>query len=706
MTEKQLKNNSEIEGRNRAKTLLFSSIYQSVQNVLKEVGEKELAENKKNSIQKNYKQNIQNKIQKIEQKSQKNTTNKTLQSSDFKTGPNQKPCSQATQPANPNASPRKQSKFNSEFLSNTIQPPRPRLVNIGGYILDLDKVLGKGSYATVYLGQRLSRLYAIKRILKSRLPDKSRVQRLIVKEKEILRNINHPNILKIHEFLETTSSYFIIAQYCPDGDLGELITKQGHLSEAKALDFLAQIMEGFKELQKHKVMHRDFKPDNVFLDGSRAIIGDFGFAKAGVDVATTVLGTPYFIAPEVLGQGGPVAIYGNKVDLWSIGVSFYQMLFGNLPWDTSLTNGRITVELLTNSSGKNLRIPKNKTCSPGSLNLLRRLLDPDPITRIDWEAFFSHPVFACLPNKISPISLKKEKKKLYFRRNTCEEEISTSIENDSNMAIKSTPSKHDLIKSNLPQLLNPEEEHRKTCSKREKEKRDRANAMLIMKKCIDRLRYEIHLFQFLANTALDLLDLAAVQGLISPFPYLFSQSALLLLKLAIMLNMRALLSLERGDNLFELEGFGFFRGTEYSAKMISYLGNYLINNQTSLRQALQNQHGENKVKSLCNAVRPQVELIPAFLEELAREIDNELKKWEMKKETQKELVEDLVPSHLFRSIRSMTAQMLICLNYKLEFEYVYEVANTRWQNIQNKLMTEEYVKITIDCYRMEQKGKI
>jgi len=82
-----------------------------------------------------------------------------------------------------------------------------------------------------------------------------------------------------------------------------------------------QIMNGFQVLHKNKIMHRDVKLANLFLQNDKIVIGDFGFAKSGVDVTKTKLGTPITMAPELLNSNG--GVYTSKADLWSIGVCFY-----------------------------------------------------------------------------------------------------------------------------------------------------------------------------------------------------------------------------------------------------------------------------------------------------------------------------------------------------------------------------------------------
>lgn len=137
-------------------------------------------------------------------------------------------------------------------------------------------------------------------------------------------------------------------------------------------------------------MHRDFKLANIFLDGKQITIGDFGFAKAGVDVATTKLGTPYNMSPEIIFSNGRTP-YTSKADLWSIGVVYFQMLFGRLPFK-ALTMDELKQEIRS-KSGKNLQFPANILVSEESKSLLKEMLEFDPITRISWKKFFNHPLF-------------------------------------------------------------------------------------------------------------------------------------------------------------------------------------------------------------------------------------------------------------------------------------------------------------------------
>lgn len=116
-----------------------------------------------------------------------------------------------------------------------------------------------------------------------------------------MNKIVHPNIMHLYEFLESANNYYMIIQYCNRGDLEGYVKNQPNqlLPEAEVLYYLKQIMNGFQELYKEKIMHRDFKLANIFLHNDILVIGDFGFAKAGFEMAQTKLGTPVTMAPEL-----------------------------------------------------------------------------------------------------------------------------------------------------------------------------------------------------------------------------------------------------------------------------------------------------------------------------------------------------------------------------------------------------------------------
>jgi len=149
-------------------------------------------------------------------------------------------------------------------------------------------------------------------------------------------------------------------------------------------------MNGFLTLRDKRILHRDFKLANIFMHEDRLIIGDFGFAKQGAEIASTMVGTPVTMAPEILFYlEENNKVYNSKADLWSIGIVFYQLLFGVLPF-----NGNSIPQLCQNINKvlkTGLTFPK--PISVEAKNLLNGLLQKDPKSRIEWKDFFNHPVF-------------------------------------------------------------------------------------------------------------------------------------------------------------------------------------------------------------------------------------------------------------------------------------------------------------------------
>ena len=263
---------------------------------------------------------------------------------------------------------------------------------VGKY--ELFKILGQGQFGAVYIARDTEdnyKPYAIKQVQKIRVNKSPLLKRLFKTELEVMRMIKHPNLLHLYDFMETSKNYYLVTQYCEDGDLKQYVRKKQTLTEQEAVYFLKQIMSGFMELHSKKIMHRDFKLANIFLHKGKVVIGDFGFAKAGADMAVTKLGTPYNMAPEILFSEGKTP-YTNLMDVWSIGVVFYQMLFGGeVPFKA--WNVDELKKLVRRKSGKNLVFPSHPPVSQQAKDLLTRMLECNIKKRLNWPEFFNHPIF-------------------------------------------------------------------------------------------------------------------------------------------------------------------------------------------------------------------------------------------------------------------------------------------------------------------------
>jgi len=205
-----------------------------------------------------------------------------------------------------------------------------------------------------------------------------------------MNKINHPNIMHLYDYFETDNNYYLVINYCNKGDLESYLRKKKikFLEENEALEVLRQIMNGFMELRKYKVMHRDLKLSNIFLHNDKIVIGDFGLAKTGKEMSGTKLGTHLMMAPELI-EG--IREYSSKTDLWSIGILFYQLLFGNVPF-FGLSLNEVYCDIQA-KSGENLEFPDCNPISLKSQKLLRNLLQMDPDKRMDWKDFFYSEVF-------------------------------------------------------------------------------------------------------------------------------------------------------------------------------------------------------------------------------------------------------------------------------------------------------------------------
>ncbi len=136
-------------------------------------------------------------------------------------------------------------------------------------------------------------------------------------EIQVMRQVKHPNVMRIYEYMASDNSYYIVMQYCNKGDLQHVLSKlpRRYLDESEALYFLKQLMNGFQALRKENIMHRDLKLENIFLHDETLIIGDFGLAKAGAEMAQTILGTPLTMAPEVLKEDEVTIIFKEAIHL-------------------------------------------------------------------------------------------------------------------------------------------------------------------------------------------------------------------------------------------------------------------------------------------------------------------------------------------------------------------------------------------------------
>ena len=286
------------------------------------------------------------------------------------------------------------------------------MARIGEYVLK--KMIGQGCYGDVFYGRKLKKPYAqedmddddgddgdesryeemgeyaIKKVNKSTLLKNKRLIGLFKSEVEILKELDHPNLIKCYDVIESESSYYLVLEYCNGGDLESHLVMHKKLPEDEIIFITKQILNGFEELRRLKVMHRDVKLANIFLHNDRVIIGDFGFAKSGIETTTTKLGSPLNMAPEIYLPDGHVT-YDSKIDIWSIGIMIYQLHYGRIPWEVE--NEQELKLMVGKYSGDNLPIPSDGQVSTEMVQLIKSMLEQNPVKRIEWKDLFTHKLF-------------------------------------------------------------------------------------------------------------------------------------------------------------------------------------------------------------------------------------------------------------------------------------------------------------------------
>jgi eukaryotic-like serine/threonine-protein kinase len=228
-----------------------------------------------------------------------------------------------------------------------------------GQIVGKYKILqpiGSGGFGSVYLAEDtwIDKKVALK------VPHKQNLDfGELLREPRLLASLNHPNIVTILTAEKQENVFFIVMEFVPGVTLETIIAREGALDVARALDYTCQISNAVDHAHRSGVLHRDLRPSNVLVtDGGLLKVADFGTSRF-LEIAahgTTVIGSPPYMAPEQF-QGK--AVFAS--DIYSLGVTMYQMLTGVLPYGTPSPadlDRLMKGELLTAPRLKNPKIPK------------------------------------------------------------------------------------------------------------------------------------------------------------------------------------------------------------------------------------------------------------------------------------------------------------------------------------------------------------
>lgn len=252
------------------------------------------------------------------------------------------------------------------------------------------RLLGKGGFAKCYEFVCLDtkKVYAAKIVTKSSLV-KSRAKQKLISEIKIHRSLHHQNIVTFEHYFEDTENVYILLEMCQNQSLNELLKRRKRLTEIEVQCYLIQLINALKYLHTHRVIHRDLKLGNLFLNDKMEVkTGDFGLAcklEFEGEKKRTVCGTPNYIAPEILdGKQG----HSYEVDIWSLGVIAYTLLVGKPPFETQdvkATYKRIKMNAYS--------FPDVVQLSEAAKSFISEILLTDPAKRPTLDQLVAHDFF-------------------------------------------------------------------------------------------------------------------------------------------------------------------------------------------------------------------------------------------------------------------------------------------------------------------------
>ncbi|CCG83819.1 protein of unknown function [Taphrina deformans PYCC 5710] len=267
-------------------------------------------------------------------------------------------------------------------------------------------LLGEGGFArcfevTDFQGTRLAAKCVAKKSITS-----EKIKMKLLGEIKVHKSMDHPNIVRQLDCFEDDVNVYMILDICTNGTLAEMLRKRTRFTEPEVRYFGLQILGATKYMHSRRVIHRDLKLGNLFLDDNMCIkVGDFGLAALLVDDndrKKTLCGTPNYIAPEVLFASPEGHSY--EVDLWCIGIIFYAMIVGKPPFQSKDVKA-IYAKIKVNE----YEFPAEANVSANARSLITSLLSTDPENRPSLDDLAGHPFFntGIMPRSI-PSSAKSQ----------------------------------------------------------------------------------------------------------------------------------------------------------------------------------------------------------------------------------------------------------------------------------------------------------
>ncbi|CAD5216084.1 unnamed protein product [Bursaphelenchus okinawaensis] len=242
---------------------------------------------------------------------------------------------------------------------------------------EIGKELGNGRFGTVFLAREAQSMFivALKVLNKAELTED--IQHQIKREVEIQYHLRHRNIIRLYGYFHDVKRLYLVLEYANHGSIFSHLRKVGHFSVPLASHLFLQLADAITYIHDMDVLHRDIKPENMLLNNKTLKLADFGWAcHKKSSRLMTYCGTPDYLAPEMIKVAKEPYDFG--IDLWAMGITYFEFLTGRTPFHSHLNSPRNT-HLYKNICALNFDVPKD--FPKEAWTIVKNLLAKNPVDR-------------------------------------------------------------------------------------------------------------------------------------------------------------------------------------------------------------------------------------------------------------------------------------------------------------------------------------